>query len=102
MKYLRESNIVSGIRTIEKRKSVLASFKPFTRDIFRQLLLTPHQEMEKVTEAIDNNSFFQSALKTSADFRPVVQATQQASTNLANQPAVTPNIPIIGDAFVPK
>lgn len=38
-------------------------------------------------------------IKTSADFTP---ALTPATQNLANQPAATPNIPIIGDVFAPK
>lgn len=40
-------------------------------------------------------------IKTSADFTPPSVPTQGTPT-LANQPAATPNIPLIGDAFVPK
>ncbi len=59
---------MKGVRTLEKRKSVISSFKALNRDILKQRLLTPHAEMELVTEALEQNTFFISAANTSTDF----------------------------------
>ncbi len=68
MKYLRNSVAIRGRRAVEKRKSVAGGFRTFSRDIFNQRLLTPHVEMEAVSDAMDNNTFFESATETSTNF----------------------------------
>jgi SPP1 gp7 family putative phage head morphogenesis protein len=67
-KFVRESIIVQPKRLTEKRKSVINSFRPLQRDIFKRQLLTVHKEMEEVMDAAERNTFFMSAVETSKNF----------------------------------
>jgi len=68
MKFLRENGLLNGTTSKENRSTVLASFRPFARDIYKFKYMTPHEEMEEVMNAKDRNTFFESAVNTATDF----------------------------------
>ena len=72
MKLFKEARaktfIARGMRLSERRQTAVGSFAPFSRDIYRDVLLTPHAEMEECVRAYNMNSFFQSGINTMTDF----------------------------------
>ena len=70
MKFIRETAFVKNklISAKEARSTFVTSFKPFTHDIYKFKRMTPHEEMEDVSRAKDQNTIFESAINTSTDF----------------------------------
>ena len=66
-KFLRESKIIKGSR-VEARSSLAGSTTAFSKDIYTKAPQTPHEEMKEVMSAMDNNTFFESAVNTATDF----------------------------------
>lgn len=66
-----------------ERKSVVGAFSSFSRDIFRETFLTPHEEMDRTVEMYNKNSYAQSAINTMKDFIKggdiVVKSTDEAT-----------------------
>lgn len=65
MKYLRESMF---LRRTSERASIVGSFQNFSKDIFRDKVWSPHEEMSECVNMYNHNSFTQSALNTMKDF----------------------------------
>ena len=71
MKFLRNTRLMNShslMRTSESRKTIMGSYKNPLRDIYGDSLMTPHEEMEKISTAADRNTFFESSINTSTDF----------------------------------
>jgi hypothetical protein len=67
VKSIRESKLFHGNRLTE-RKSLVGSFNPYEKDIFRDRIWFPHEEMQQCVEMYNRNSFAQSAINTMKDF----------------------------------
>ena len=68
MKSIRNSNIFGSNRRSSARKSVVGAFSTFERDIYRDIVWTPHEEQAKCVEMYNRNSYAQSAVNTMKDF----------------------------------
>lgn len=68
MKSIRESHIFGSSRSLIERKSVVGAFHAFNKDIFRDKLWYPHEEMASCVEMYNRNSYAQSAVNTMKDF----------------------------------
>ena len=53
---------------LQERKSVVGALNPQSTDIYKKLIMTPHQMMEEINLAYDTNPIFRSAVDTCADF----------------------------------
>ena len=62
------NNVRQRIYPLKERHSIVGSFTPFSRDIYNDKLMTPHQTMTDCVRAYNENSFFQSAVNTMVDF----------------------------------
>ncbi len=67
MKFLRENRVIKGI-VKESRKTAVGSTNAFSTDIYTKRYTTPHEEMKEVMRAMDNNTFFESAVNTATNF----------------------------------
>jgi len=68
MKSIRESTIFGSNQRLAERKSIVGAFNAFDRNIFRDKLWLPHEEMAQCVEMYNRNSFAQSAINTMKDF----------------------------------
>lgn len=67
MKFLRESKAINS-RKFKERKSVVGSFNNFGQDMWKQVHLSPHREMEYTVSMFNRNSLANAGVKTMKDF----------------------------------
>jgi len=68
MKSIRESRLLGSNKRLTERKSIVGAFNAFDKDIFRDKIWYPHEEMASCVDMYNRNSYAQSAVNTMKDF----------------------------------
>ena len=68
MKFLRETKALAPTRTKEHRQTHAVATRQLRGDIYKQVRMTPHEEMERVMDAADVNTIIEAAAQTATNF----------------------------------
>jgi hypothetical protein len=104
MKFFRESKFLNKSGRFRERSSIVGSFTQFSKDIFRDKVWSPHEEMIECINMYNSNSFTQSALNSMKDFIKggdiIVRSDDEYSKDAITQYLTNLNMDFIIDELI--